>query len=342
MIQITDKTTANTIYFPINGAKNPQNVYVLTLKTEAYANTFTKNITDIGTSSKYIKSSVDVSDVPDGEYSYSITNGTNIYSEGMFGIGDYIDEEIYYNYSSTFYEYDPESGESIVVNPLNLASIITGVSANSTYTINTPSGYDGIKNVQIEVNISGGSVNDKFKKLLDTQQMYDVETLTAEDLSGIISNRMYAFAYTRLKHVFLPSTFATLNRYSFYECRQLESIDLGSIITIGAYCFSNCKALTGVVFPSTLGSIENAAFVNCISLTTLSLPSSLISIGIGVFSGCENLTSITCNRTTPPTIGTNVFQNTNNCPIYVPAESVNAYKTATNWSTYANRIQAIQ
>jgi len=35
------------------------------------------------------------------------------------------------------------------------------------------------------------------------------------------------------------------------------------------------------------------------------------------------------------------LENTNNCPIYVPSASVNAYKTATNWSTYASRIQAI-
>jgi len=40
-------------------------------------------------------------------------------------------------------------------------------------------------------------------------------------------------------------------------------------------------------------------------------------------------------------LGNNAFYATNNCPIYVPAASVNAYKTATNWKSYASRIQAI-
>jgi hypothetical protein len=40
-------------------------------------------------------------------------------------------------------------------------------------------------------------------------------------------------------------------------------------------------------------------------------------------------------------LGNNAFYNTNNCPIYVPSASVNAYKSASGWSTYASRIQAI-
>jgi hypothetical protein len=50
---------------------------------------------------------------------------------------------------------------------------------------------------------------------------------------------------------------------------------------------------------------------------------------------------VTVNAITPPTLGSNAFDSTNNCPIYVPAESVNTYKSATNWSTYADRIQAM-
>jgi hypothetical protein len=43
--------------------------------------------------------------------------------------------------------------------------------------------------------------------------------------------------------------------------------------------------------------------------------------------------------TTPPSLGSNVFGNTNNCPIYVPSGSVNAYKTASKWNSYADRIR---
>jgi hypothetical protein len=35
-----------------------------------------------------------------------------------------------------------------------------------------------------------------------------------------------------------------------------------------------------------------------------------------------------------------MFESTNNCPIYVPIESLEAYKTAQYWSDYATRIRA--
>ena len=106
--------------------------------------------------------------------------------------------------------------------------------------------------------------------------------------------------------------------------------------------FENCKELTGITLPSKLKTIQSTTFKNCTKLTNISIPSGVTYIGTGAFYGCSGLTSITCNATTPPTLGyTDVFDNTNNCPIYVPAASVNAYKTATNWSNYASRITAI-
>ena len=45
---------------------------------------------------------------------------------------------------------------------------------------------------------------------------------------------------------------------------------------------------------------------------------------------------------TPPIMSnTSSLTSTNNCLIYVPDESVNAYKTATNWTTVASRIHPI-
>ena len=87
----------------------------------------------------------------------------------------------------------------------------------------------------------------------------------------------------------------------------------------------------------------NEDLINLIErdITSLSIPDGTTKIGGYVFYNCSSLTSITIKATTPPTLGSSAFDNTNNCPIYVPAKSVNAYKTATNWSAYANRIQAI-
>ena len=75
------------------------------------------------------------------------------------------------------------------------------------------------------------------------------------------------------------------------------------------------------------------------SFTSITIGSGVTSIGDYGLAICPNMASITINATTPPTLGSNVFYETNNCPIYVPAESVSAYQSA--WSEYASRIQAI-
>ena len=81
----------------------------------------------------------------------------------------------------------------------------------------------------------------------------------------------------------------------------------------------------------------------CVGLTgQLIIPNGVTTIEDYAFYQCSSLTSITVNATTPPTLdGIDCFDSTNNCPIYVPEESADAYKTATNWSEYASRIQAI-
>ena len=88
-------------------------------------------------------------------------------------------------------------------------------------------------------------------------------------------------------------------------------------------------------------SIADYAFSDCTAMTSITIPNSVIEIGRNSFYGCSALTSVTIKATTPPALMSNAFTNTNNCPIYVPAESVDAYKTATNWSELASRIQSI-
>ncbi|MBR0240387.1 MAG: leucine-rich repeat protein, partial [Bacteroidales bacterium] len=93
--------------------------------------------------------------------------------------------------------------------------------------------------------------------------------------------------------------------------------------------------------PEGVASIGERAFYVCSSLTSVVIPDSVTSIGPRAFAYCTTLSKIECKSQTPPTAGKDMFEDTNNCPIYVPNESVEAYKAAPGWSDYADRIFGI-
>ena len=140
----------------------------------------------------------------------------------------------------------------------------------------------------------------------------------------------------------IPDTVTSIDGGAFLFCYGLRQIEIPSGITsIGSYTFKDCHGLTSVYLPDTVTNIGANAFQYCSSLTSIDIPNSVTSIGSWAFEYCTHLTSVTVNATTPPTLGNNAFYSTNNCPIYVPSASVDTYKAASGWSTYADRIQAI-
>ena len=115
-----------------------------------------------------------------------------------------------------------------------------------------------------------------------------------------------------------------------------------SVTSIGDSAFINCTTgLTSITIPNSVTTIGQYAFYNC-SLTSVTIGNSVTSIGAGAFGDCNNITSITSLNTTPPTIKSYTLPTITSYTIYVPTESVSAYKAAQYWSNKKSQIQAIQ
>ncbi len=114
-----------------------------------------------------------------------------------------------------------------------------------------------------------------------------------------------------------------------------------NVTSISSDAFLQRNNLTEIILNEGLVDISSHAFLNCTGLTEVTIPSSVSSIGSMAFYDCDNLTKINVNIQTPFAISESVFANTNNCPIYVPNESLEAYKTTQGWSAYADRIFGI-
>lgn len=81
---------------------------------------------------------------------------------------------------------------------------------------------------------------------------------------------------------------------SVIEGAKVTSIGFGSNDK-GEYrgCFENCNAITTVIIPDSVKTIDSHAFYGCSELTKIVIPDSATGIGIEAFSGCSGLQSLT-------------------------------------------------
>lgn len=112
---------------------------------------------------------------------------------------------------------------------------------------------------------------------------------------------------------------------------------------VSSSCFQGCSNLENIKIPNSVTTIKDYAFYGCNDLKTIYIGSGVTTIEVHAFDPAINispLTGVYLSPTTPPTISSNSFNfdSTTNCKIYVPTGTLDAYKTAENWSTYANRM----
>ena len=151
----------------------------------------------------------------------------------------------------------------------------------------------------------------------------------------------------------IPDSVTTIGDYAFAICSSLTSVTIpDSVTTIGYGAFYYCRSLTSVTIPDSVTTIGNFAFNGCSSLESATIGDSVTTIGYATFAYCENLNTVYCKAINPPTtiVDNNGYwfgfakedESGNicniDCTIYVPTESVEAYKSAQGWSDYADYI----
>lgn len=121
-----------------------------------------------------------------------------------------------------------------------------------------------------------------------------------------------------------------------------------SIKSIGVSAFERHMYVASAEIPYGVTEIGDYAFRECYSLASIILPETIQTIGKGAFDWYRVPCTVTVKATTPPTLASsgmfNDYDGTqdNLVGIYVPAESVSAYKEAEYWSDYADKIFSIE
>lgn len=114
-----------------------------------------------------------------------------------------------------------------------------------------------------------------------------------------LSNNAYVFHYIGKDSGGVKVTFGAsvtkIPAYLFQYGTYITSVEFaqGSECTsIGAYAFSGCNRITGVVLPEGITSIGSAAFNECYALKSVNIPESTTSLGTYAFYDCTALEEI--------------------------------------------------
>lgn len=158
------------------------------------------------------------------------------------------------------------------------------------------------------------------------------------DWDGITSIGAETFLGCKKLNIPIPRNITSIQNGS-YSDTGIESIDIPSGVTsIGSYAFSSCKKLTNVHIPEGVTTLGQEAFAYGGSLVEVDIPSTITNIGNCCFFNNPLVTAI-CRATVPPSFGLIVFNNVaSNFAIYVPDQSVQAYREASGWLDYADWI----
>ena len=164
-----------------------------------------------------------------------------------------------------------------------------------------------------------------------------------EDRRSLIMDKvLVSVAAAGLTSYDIPDGVTKIGLGAFFNRKSIVSVTIPNTVTvIDGYAFQGCSSLANITIPEMVTKISSKAFGNCSSLMDITIPEAVTTVGYEAFYGCSTLTSVYCQSATPPTLGSRTFDgNAENRKIYVPAESVSAYKSASGWSTYADAIVA--
>lgn len=122
---------------------------------------------------------------------------------------------------------------------------------------------------------------------------------------------------------YVNNTVTVIGRYGLAGCTKLTSVVLPAVRIMDGHSMNNCSELIKADF-SNLQTIHYSTFYINKKLVTLIIRTQVVA----------KLEKTSAFTGTPIASGTGY--------VYVPSALVDSYKSATNWSTYADQIRAIE
>lgn len=158
-----------------------------------------------------------------------------------------------------------------------------------------------------------------------------------------------AFYGCGMTEVVIPDGVTVIPTIAFGHMPNLKRVKLGSgVVTLEDQAFAPSPLIESFEFNEGLESIGSLTVYNSKAITSITIPSTVKEVGEGAFVNCPNIANVTSLAVVPPavphTCGGNVWWHNlivntevlENAKLIVPAESVDAYRTAPYWKDFSN------
>ena len=234
---------------------------------------------------------------------------------------------------------------------VEIGSGVTSIGANtfsSCYSLSSITIPDGVTNIGSNAflycySLSSIIIPDGVTNIVSNMfnGCWSLSSIIIPD--GVTNIGDYAFSGCyALSSIIIPDGVTSIGDSVFSSCSSLSNITIPDGVTnIGSRAFQQCTSLSSITIPDGVTNIVSNMFNGCWSLSSITIPDGVTSIGASAFSDCYGVAEYHLKPTTPPTLlNPNAFKNIpSDCIIYVPQGSLEAYRTASNWGTYASHMQ---
>ncbi len=229
----------------------------------------------------------------------------------------------------------PESAWSEYTKILQYVRVTTGeLSENELLFINRS--YKTLTSLDVSAVSNTEFADEAFKG------SYNLESLQLPSSLQRVSYMMVAGS-KNLKSIDIPASVEEIGQSAFEDCRSISTITFGgkqiaensNLRKIGSWAFYNAHALQHLDIPAGVTEIGDGAFYGCAYMEDLSIPASVQTIGDNTFSLCTKIKKMVVDAVIPPTIQAKTFFEVDRqTPVYVPDESVDAYKGDVYWKEF--------
>ncbi len=137
-----------------------------------------------------------------------------------------------------------------------------------------------------------------------------------------------------LDSIAIPAGVTEIGDRAFEDCRSLAKVEFAgtNLQRIGDWAFYNCHELSQINLPEGVTEIGKAAFYGCVYANQAHIPASVQAIGDNAFALCSKLSKMIVDAVVPPTVEDKTFYEVSTtAPVYVPANSVEDYKSHPVW-----------